>query len=595
MKDSINAGQVIKIITSALKVSLKTKTAASIVITLFGVLSAFFPMLIALSMEQFTNSLFGLGAGQETIVKTLQCFTILSCLYVVQTINKAIQNYNIFQDTMRIQEYMKECLIRITCRADYKYILNYDSFREKLVLFETENGQRTANSMRIIITWIQNLITFITVTVALVRVDIWIVVILLVACIPSIFLSYLQKDEDYRFKTKWMKEGAMVIHYYGMCCAPDSMNDLRQWNIYDYIKNGWRNVANIYIDKKNAITKKHLIYNSIADVFRNSVYIAILLLTFNKIYNDITLGLGIYMLVLSLSSTFQNVATNLFVQAATFSQNIKYMRDFFEILKFDHIYKEAEGSDITTWNIEVKNIFFRYPNSNTDTIKGININIKEGERIAIVGNNGSGKSTFINMICGLLMPDTGSIEYGGQNLKDHLSYIKNNISVAFQDFSKYAASIKDNIIISDDEFNEALFFRVCKETGVNKFAERRPNGYDEIIGPFSEDGNNLSGGEWQSIALARAAYRMRAKIMILDEPTAALDPMAEANLYEAFTRIMGKRTVILVSHRLGICRLVDRILVMEDGRIIEQGTHNQLMQDNTHYKNMYLAQAQWYN
>ena len=124
-------------------------------------------------------------------------------------------------------------------------------------------------------------------------------------CVPAFILCFAQKDEEYRFKTKWMKEGSMVIHYYGMCCAPDSMNELRHWKIYDYIKAGWRDVANKYIKKKNNITKKHVIYNSIADFLRSSVYIVILILTARTIVLDPQIGLGTYMLVTSLTADYQ--------------------------------------------------------------------------------------------------------------------------------------------------------------------------------------------------------------------------------------------------------------------------------------------------
>lgn len=596
-KDKISIKETFEIVGKALTVSLKIKTPFSIFANIIGFITAFLPLLIAQFLEKLTNSLFHLQtANYESVSKTMTIFAVIGGLYIAQAINTFLQNYVAIYDTMRIQEYIKETIIKITCRVDYKYIQNYDDFREKINLFESATGKQVAKSMNVIIQWLQNLLSFIMILSTLISVNIWIVIVLVATCIPSILLCYNQKDDEYRFKTKWMKEGAMVIHYYGMCCAPDSMNELRHWNIYDYIKAGWRDIAKKYVNKKNAITRKHILYNLIADILRNSVYIIILLLVVKEIYRNPSIGLGTYMLVTSLSGDFQKVATNLFVQAASFFQDIKYMRDFFEMTSFDKLTKDISDEEIKNWDIDVNNVSFKYPGTNRYALKDINIHIKQGEKIAIVGENGSGKTTLINLLCGLQTPDTGDIKFGKVNILDKIKSIRNSISVAFQDFSKYEASIKDNIIISKSktEMNEEQFRIVCCKTGIDEIAMKQSNGYDELIGIFSEKGNNLSGGQWQKIALARAAYRDNAKIMILDEPTAALDPVAEANLYKKFTDITQDKTTILISHRLGVCSLVDRIIVFKDGRIIGEGTHADLMKKNSYYAEMYKAQAQWY-
>ena len=453
-----------------------------------------------------------------------------------------------------------------------------------------------ANSINIVIRWFQVLLTFIAISISLIAINVWIVIILIMTCVPAFILCFAQKDEEYRFKTKWMKEGSMVIHYYGMCCAPDSMNELRHWKIYDHIKSGWRAVANKYISKKNSITKKHVIYNSIADFLRTSVYIVILILTARAIVFNSKIGLGTYMLVFSLTADYQRITMELFTKMGLFIQDIKYMKDFFEICEYSKNEKSLLNEADEAWDISVRNLEFTYPNSERKVLRGINLHLKEGEKIAIVGENGSGKSTLINLLCGLEEPDTGEIQYGKMNLKDNIDYVRENISVAFQKYSRYEDTIRNNVIISmlDKEVDEKLFDEVCKKTGVDDIAKLQQNGYDEILGIFSEDGNNLSGGQWQKIVLARAAYKDDAKIMILDEPTAALDPVAETKLYEKFADIVKNKTLILISHRLGICKLVDRIIVMKDGAIVEEGTHKTLLNNDGYYAELYRSQAQWY-
>lgn len=595
-KERITLKEALQIIGKALIVSLKIKSIYSYIAIIIGFIAAFFPIMIANLLSEMTELLVKLSDGAISISEPLKIFALIGGLFIAQAVNSFIQSYISMRDNMDIEEYLKETIIKMTCRTDYKYIENYDEFRQKVELFEEKTGREVANSINIVIRWFQILFTFIVISVSLIAINVWIVIILIMTCVPSFILCFAQKDEEYRFKTKWMKEGSMVIHYYGMCCAPDSMNELRHWRIYDYIKSGWRNVASKYIMKKNSITKKHIIYNTIADFLRTSVYIVILMLTVRAIVYDSKIGLGTYMLVFSLAADYQRITMELFTKMGLFIQDIKYMKDFFEICEYSKNEKSLSNQIEEGWDISVQNLEFTYPNSERKVLRGINLHLKEGEKIAIVGENGSGKSTLINLLCGLEEPDNGKIQYGKMDLKDNVDYVQDHISVAFQKYSRYEDTIRNNVIISmlDKEVDEKQFDAVCKKTGVDDIAKMQKNGYDEILGIFSEDGNNLSGGEWQKIVLARAAYKDNAKIMILDEPTAALDPVAETKLYEKFADIVKDKTLILISHRLGICKLVDRIVVMKDGVIIEEGTHKTLLNNNGYYAELYRSQAQWY-
>lgn len=595
-KERITLKEALQIIGKALIVSLKIKSIYSYIAIIIGFIAAFFPIMIANLLSEMTELLVKLSDGAISISEPLKIFSLIGGLFIAQAVNSFIQSYISMRDNMDIEEYLKETIIKMTCRTDYKYIENYDEFRQKVELFEEKTGREVANSINIVIRWFQILFTFIVISVSLIAINVWIVIILIMTCVPSFILCFAQKDEEYRFKTKWMKEGSMVIHYYGMCCAPDSMNELRHWRIYDYIKSGWRNVASKYIMKKNSITKKHIIYNTIADFLRTSVYIVILMLTVRAIVYDSKIGLGTYMLVFSLAADYQRITMELFTKMGLFIQDIKYMKDFFEICEYSKNEKSLSNQIEEGWDISVQNLEFTYPNSERKVLRGINLHLKEGEKIAIVGENGSGKSTLINLLCGLEEPDNGKIQYGKMDLKDNVDYVQDHISVAFQKYSRYEDTIRNNVIISmlDKEVDEKQFDAVCKKTGVDDIAKMQKNGYDEILGIFSEDGNNLSGGEWQKIVLARAAYKDNAKIMILDEPTAALDPVAETKLYEKFADIVKDKTLILISHRLGICKLVDRIVVMKDGVIIEEGTHKTLLNNNGYYAELYRSQAQWY-
>ena len=232
-------------------------------------------------------------------------------------------------------------------------------------------------------------------------------------------------------------------------------------------------------------------------------------------------------------------------------------------------------------------------------LKNINVHIRDGETVAIVGENGSGKTTFVNLLCGMYTPERGSVSIGGHDIEENPTAAWRTVSAVFQNFGKYDATLRHNITVSDPDRKEtdedAELWRLCELTGFAECVREQPNGFDEEIGDFAKKGNDLSGGQWQKLALTRALWRDKACIMVLDEPTAALDPIAEADIYKNFAAMTGGRTTLLVSHRLGVTSIVDRILVFRDGEIVEDGSHRELLQKNGYYAKLFYAQAKWYS
>jgi ABC-type multidrug transport system fused ATPase/permease subunit len=326
------------------------------------------------------------------------------------------------------------------------------------------------------------------------------------------------------------------------------------------------------------------------------------LVTAWEIYTNPIVGLGVFTLVFTLSGQMQSVTGDFLVGILTLAQNIPYMKEFFALDMLereptnDNGVPQDDSNHINNGSIHFQNVCFSYPSTEKEVLRDISVMIKDGEKIAIVGENGSGKSTFISLLCGMFEPDQGQIKVGGADISNDYLKVRNSISVVFQDFAHYEASLRENITVSDKnrKATNADIIDLLKKINVYDVIEEQDNGLDELVGSFSQKANNLSGGQWQKISIARAAYKQDAKIMILDEPTSALDPIAEAQLYRNFATLTGDKTTVLVSHRLGITSIVDRILVFKDGTIIEDGSHRQLMDINGHYAQMYRAQAQWY-
>ncbi len=244
--------------------------------------------------------------------------------------------------------------------------------------------------------------------------------------------------------------------------------------------------------------------------------------------------------------------------------------------------------------LDLIDVTFAYPGSERPVLQGVTLTIEAGERLALVGENGAGKSTLVKLMMGLYRPTSGRILLDGQDVAAlPPEQVRERFAAVFQDFVRYWFPIRTNIAFGRlGRATEEEIRHAAELAGAAPFIEALPDGYDTLLGrPLG--GLDLSGGQWQKLALARALVR-NADVVVLDEPTAALDPKAEAEVYRQFSEITRDRTTILISHRLGSARLADRIAVLKGGRLVEVGTHDELVASDGEYARLFQLQAQWY-
>jgi len=272
-----------------------------------------------------------------------------------------------------------------------------------------------------------------------------------------------------------------------------------------------------------------------------------------------------------------------------------FLRDLFEFLDIDRssLPGPARPAPIVNRTLSLENVHFRYPGQAHDALAGLSLCIPAGSVAAVVGENGAGKTTLIKLLCGLYRPCAGRIRLGDQDVTQMApDDLRAHFGVLFQDFVHYHLTARENVGFGDTtRIHDVQRIRdVAQRASIDATLAALPNGYETILSRAFDEGHELSGGEWQRLALARA-YMRDAPILVLDEPTANLDARAEQRIFDEVRRLLVGRTAIIISHRFSSVRLADRIFVMHEGRLVEEGSHSELMARRGRYAELYDLQA----
>ncbi len=329
--------------------------------------------------------------------------------------------------------------------------------------------------------------------------------------------------------------------------------------------------------------------------------IFVIYLIASKRYLGGAMEIGDISLCISSVMVFATAMSRLFHMFAAVGLLGQRVRDFEEYQKIDmkeygSAGKKKTGSDRDDL-IEFKDVCYSYPGSQTEILHNINLTIKKGERLAVVGENGAGKSTFIKLLLRLYTPTRGQILFNGIDYREYdIDEYYRMFSTVFQDYMMFAYTLRENIMFDDEasDGNMERLREVLDKLDLSQRVSGFGNGYETFITQnYDMSGVSLSGGESQRVAIARAWYK-DAGILVMDEPTSAIDPLSEERLFNRLAELMSGKTVVLITHRLSSVRLCDKIAFFMEGRISEFGTHEQLMNDHKTYYSMYQAQARWY-
>ncbi|MEL6198762.1 MAG: ABC transporter ATP-binding protein [Pseudomonadota bacterium] len=472
------------------------------------------------------------------------------------------------------------------------------SFYDKLTRARREASSRPLSLVNRTFALAQNAVSLTSYAVLLVQFSVWAVVILVVAGLPA-FLAETKFSGDAFRLFRWRSpDSRMQMYLETVLAREDHAKEVKLFRLGPLLLERYRSIFNRLFGEDRALTIRReswgLILGTIGIVAFYATYGWIAVAT---VSGQITLGeMTMYLLVFRQGQSA--VAASLSAISGMYEDNL-YLSNLYEYLDQPAPVAtgtRTEGVDPAD-GIRIESLSFTYPDADQPALEDIDLAVRPGESLALVGENGAGKTTLIKLLTGLYAPDAGRILLDGSPLAEwDQAALLARFGVIFQDFTRYQLPVGENIGAGDvSAFDNEARWREAAEQGMAApFIERMPAGYETQLGRWFAKGQELSVGQWQKMALARAFMRQQADILILDEPTAAMDAAAEAELFEHFRKLTRDKVTILISHRFSTVRRADRIAVIDGGRITEYGTHEALMAEGGRYATLFTLQAEGY-
>ncbi|MDR0859402.1 MAG: ABC transporter ATP-binding protein/permease [Oscillospiraceae bacterium] len=461
--------------------------------------------------------------------------------------------------------------------------------RAEQCLYQGTMNQVTQSGFRVVIVGIVGIIT---VSAVLARYSLLFLPLCVLSVLPYCAARLIRGEQFYQTVSAQAKKTRKMQYLWGLFTDRRTNKELRTFGADDYVLEQWR----IARDETQAEiweqSRKDAVSFALCDVFRIAGYGACIALALWLTLNG-TVSVGVFGACIAAFMSLQSQTMSILVNGGSLPSHLAFAADYFEFIDLPD--EKPGGNEYKGLHnqIELKNISFKYPNVEEYALKNVSFTINKGEKIAILGENGSGKTTLTKLLLGLLSAAEGAVLYDGENVNslDKTSFHK-TVSAVPQNFVRYNLPLRENVAISDvNSLNDDAGIRnSLRNAGIAELPDSA--GLDAELGN-AYGGSDISGGQWQKIAIARGLFRS-SRLIVLDEPTSALDPLIETEILSKFIELSQDKTAVIISHRVGLCKLVDRIAVMKNGTLAEIGSHEELMSKHGEYAKLYSAQEKWY-
>jgi len=530
--------------------------------------------------------------------QVLLYIVIAAVIALVLALARSLSELSSEAQSMIVTDGVSDILHAQSITVDLEYYED-TSYYDTLHRAQEEAPYRPTRIVNGLVQMGQNVISLLGVVVLIITFSWFIALILFAAAIPAALVRYYYARARYRFEQDKTETDRQAWYYHWVLTDSDHAKEVRLFNLGSLFRTRFRDLRSDLLKGRMSLAR----YRTVADLFSQAIAIIALFgsfafIAYAGLTGAITIGdLVMYFMAFQLGLGFIQVILSSL--AGLYEDNL-FLTNFYQFLDLKPaILAPAHPVPVPkplTQTVEFENVHFSYAGGKKDVLAGINLAIHPGEVVALVGENGSGKTTLIKLLCRLYDPDNGTITVNGIDLRDFDPVAwRKEISVIFQDYVHYYLSAAENIWVGDSERepDPARIAAAADRSGADPVIRSLPEGYDTNLGHWFSGGQELSEGEWQKIALARAFFR-DSGIVVLDEPTSSLDPLAEAELFRNFRNLLEGRSAVIISHRFSTVQMADRIYLLDKGRIIEQGSHEELLRLNGRYSFLFRTQAEHY-
>jgi ATP-binding cassette subfamily B protein len=501
-----------------------------------------------------------------------------------------------FFDALFADRFTRYVSIRVMEHASRLDLASYEDpvFYDKLERARVQATDRIA-MVQAIGTMAQQIITAITLSAGIVIFSPWLLVALVLAVVPAFLGESHFAFQGYALNIRQTPVRRQLDYLRTLGASKESAKELKLFGLSGFLSGEYTRLSNDLYDQNAHLARRRLVAGALLSLLSTGAYYGAYAYV---IYRTVTGALSwgsLQFLAGALAGASQNIQS-IFSTFSSIADQSLFLTDLVEFLRVQPTIRSKPDALPAPRPIRdgvlFENVSFTYPGSSRLVLDRLDLRVDPGERLALVGENGQGKTTIVKLLTRLYDPTEGRIFLDGIDLRDYeIDDLHSQIGVIFQDFVRYEMTARSNIAAGRiDAADESAIRIAAIKSLASQVIERLPDAYDQLLGRRFEGGVDLSGGEWQKMALARA-YLRDAQILILDEPTAALDARSEFEVFQRFTELTRSRMALLISHRFSTVRMADRIVVLEDGRIAEQGTHNQLVALGGRYSGMFEMQA----
>ena len=450
-----------------------------------------------------------------------------------------------------------------------------------------------------VLSQVQDLITMAFLATGLFVFNPWLIILLLIAIIPAFLGEAYFNDKSYALSRRQTPERRELDYIRFLGASDETAKEVKVFNLSPFIISRFRQLSNTFYYDNKRLALRRSAWGTLFSLLGSAGYYgAYVFIIITAIKGTITVGDLTF-----LAGSFRQLRSlleGILIRFTAVSQGAIYLQDFFDFFQIKPAIavaaKPLPFPNPIVEGFTFENVGFKYANANKWANRHLNFTLHPGEKIALVGENGAGKTTLVKLLARLYDPTEGRILLDGKDLREYdINELRLQTGIIFQDYLRYQMSVAQNIAAGniEENGNNALIINSAKKSMAHPLVESLPDKYEQMLGRRFNNGIELSGGEWQKIALARA-YMKDAQLLILDEPTAALDARAEYEVFQRFADLTRGKSAVLISHRFSTVRMADRILVLEKGQLIEIGSHEELLQLQGRYAELFNLQAMGY-